>query len=146
MFVQCQGFHERIMPVFMLTCSQILLCFFGNNSNDNDNNDSTERRNFGFLQSPHCSANCLQHAQVARAQSCANHVQHIERMWYKRTAQLTVFKSQFISLAREGREETKKIPEDELQKRPHTKARNSSPNRDSNPHSGIGDRLGKQTC
>ena len=32
------------------------------------------------LQSPHSAANCLQHARsVTRAQSCANHVQHIER-------------------------------------------------------------------
>ena len=30
-----------------------------------------------FLQSPHCAANCLQHA---RAHACANHVQHIERL------------------------------------------------------------------
>ena len=51
-----------------------------------------------FLQSPHSAANCLQHAQVAREQSCANHVQHIERLsrasvmlratWYEGTAQL----------------------------------------------------------
>ena len=32
-----------------------------------------------FVQSPHCAANCLRHALVSRAQSCANHVQHIER-------------------------------------------------------------------
>ena len=33
-----------------------------------------------FLQSPHCAANCLQHVRkVARAQPCANHVQHIQR-------------------------------------------------------------------
>ena len=38
-----------------------------------------------------------------------------------------------------------KTPGDELQKMPHTKARNVSPERDSNPHSSIGDRPGKQT-
>ena len=32
-----------------------------------------------FLQSPHCAANCFQHARSsAPAQSCANHVQHTE--------------------------------------------------------------------
>ena len=51
-----------------------------------------------FLQSPHCAANRVQHAQVARAKSCANHVQHIERLsratcvtWYERTAHLIKF-------------------------------------------------------
>ena len=34
-----------------------------------------------FLQSPHCAANVSNtYAQVARAQQCANHVQHIERL------------------------------------------------------------------
>ena len=49
-------------------------------NNNNNNNHRTERRNSRcFLQSPHCAANRLQHvpyAQVARAQSCANHAQH----------------------------------------------------------------------
>ena len=36
-------------------------------------------------------------------------------------------------------------PNDEFQKMPHTKARKSSPDRNSNPHSSIGCRLGKQT-
>ena len=50
-----------------------------NNSNDKDNR--IERRKSRFLQSPHCAANGLStHAQVARAQSCANHVQHHERV------------------------------------------------------------------
>ena len=34
----------------------------------------------GFLQSPHCAANSNTYAQAARAQSYANHVQHIERL------------------------------------------------------------------
>ena len=38
-----------------------------------------------------------------------------------------------------------KTPDDELQKMPHTKARNSSLKRDSYPHSSIDDRIGKQT-
>ena len=36
--------------------------------------------------------------------------------------------------------------DNELWKMPHTKALNSSPNRDSNPHSSLGGRLGKQMC
>ena len=36
-------------------------------------------------------------------------------------------------------------PLGELQKMSNAKAQNSSPSRDSNPHSSIGDRLGKQT-
>ena len=39
-----------------------------------------------------------------------------------------------------------KTPGDELQKMPHAKTEDSSPKRDSNPHSSIGGRLGKQTC
>ena len=35
-----------------------------------------------FLQSSHCAANYLQHARsCARAQLCANHVQHTERLF-----------------------------------------------------------------
>ena len=32
-----------------------------NNNNNSSNNNCIERRNSRFLQSPHCSANCLQH-------------------------------------------------------------------------------------
>ena len=48
---------------------------------------------------------------------------------------------------KEGRkpEYLQKTPDDELQKMPHN-PENSSPKRDSNPHSSIGGRLGKQTC
>ena len=55
-----------------------------------------------FLQSPHSAANSNTYAQVARAQSCANHVLlHIERLsrasvmlratWYEWTAHLLSF-------------------------------------------------------
>ena len=50
---------------------------------------------------------------------------------------------------KEGRklEYQEKTPGDELQKMPHTiQPEDSSPKRDSNPRSSIGDRLGKQTC
>ena len=80
--------------------------------------------------------------------------------WYERTAQLlrlAEFKWHFILASsdwlnhnpmKEGEETgvTRETPDDELQKMPYTKARNSSPNRDLNSHSSIGDRLGKQTC
>ena len=59
----------------------------------------------------------------------------------------------FILLAEpltgEGREEieySEKTPGDELQKMPHTKAEDSSPKPESNPHNSIGGRLGKRTC
>ena len=49
---------------------------------------------------------------------------------------------------KEGRkpEYPEKTPDDELQKMSHTKARSSSPKRDSNPHNSIGGRLEKPTC
>ena len=49
---------------------------------------------------------------------------------------------------KEGRkpEYSEKTPDDELQKCHTLKPENSIPNRDSNPHSSIGGRLGKQTC
>ena len=49
---------------------------------------------------------------------------------------------------KEGRkpEYPEKTPGDELPKMPHTTARRFKPKRDSNPHSSIGGRLGKQTC
>ena len=87
------------------------------------------------------------YGQVAQAQSCANHVQHIERLsrasvmlhdtWYEGTAQLlslTELKSHLFELyfigwtikpMEEGRkpEYQEKTPGDELQKMPHTTAR-----------------------
>ena len=49
---------------------------------------------------------------------------------------------------KEGRkpEYSEKTTGDKLQKMPHTKTEDSSPNRDSNPYNSIGGRLGKQTC
>ena len=90
------------------------------------------------------------YAQVARAQSCANHVQHIECLcasvmlratWYERTAQLLslielkshLFELYFIGwtikLMKEGRkpENPEKTPGDQLQKMPHTTARRFKP-------------------
>ena len=44
------------------------------------NNNRNERRNWRFSQSPHCARTVSSTwAQMAVAQSCANHVQHIGR-------------------------------------------------------------------
>ena len=91
------------------------------------------------------------YAQVAQAQPCANHVQHIERLsrsivmlraiWYEGTAQLLswtelkshLFELYFVGLIikpmKEGRkpEYPEKTPGDELQKMPHTIARRFKP-------------------
>ena len=91
------------------------------------------------------------YAEVARAQPCANHVQHIERLsrasvmlratWYEGTAQLlslTELKSHLFELyfigwtikpMKEGRkpEYPEKTAGDELQKMPHTTARRFKP-------------------
>ena len=91
------------------------------------------------------------HAQVAQAQSCANHVQHIQRLsrasvmlratCYEGTAQLlslTELKSHLFELyfigwtikpMKEGRkpEYPEKTPGDELQKMPHTTAQRFKP-------------------
>ena len=91
------------------------------------------------------------YAQVAQAQQCANHVQHIERLscasvvlratWYEGTAQLlslTDLKSHLFELyfigwiikpMKEGRkpEYPEITPGDELQKMSHTTARRFKP-------------------
>ena len=52
------------------------------NMNKNSNNIHFERVNLRFLQSSHCPANCLQHVRsMDRAQSFANHAQHIELLF-----------------------------------------------------------------
>ena len=49
-----------------------------NNNNSNDNNNNNNNRIQRQLTAPRTVSST--HAQVARAQSCANHVQHIERL------------------------------------------------------------------
>ena len=54
--------------------------FYLHNSNNNDdNNNDIEKCNWNFfLQSPHCTTNCLQHiCSSGQAHLCANQVQHI---------------------------------------------------------------------
>ena len=124
-----------------------------------------------FLQSPHCTGKCLQHAlSSGQAQPCANHVHHIGGLlscnmscatWYEGTAQLlslTELKSHLFSfillaepLTAEGGEETGVPGENpcttSFRKCHILKPENPSPSRDSNPpHSGIGGRLGKLAC
>ena len=100
---------------------------------------------YNLLTAPRTVSNT--YAQVARAQLCANHLQHIERLarasvmlraiWYEGTAQLlslTELKSHLFELyfigwtikpMKEGRkpEYPEKTSGDELQKMPHTTAR-----------------------
>ena len=119
-----------------------------NNNNNNDNNNRIQRRCLRFVYNLLTALQTLsnRYAQVARAQSCANHVQHIERLsrasvmlcatWYEGTAQLlslTELKSHLFQLyfigwtikpMKEGRkpEYPEKTPGDELQKMPLTTA------------------------
>ena len=110
------------------------------------------------------------YAQVARAQSFANHVQHIQRLsranvmlratWYKGTAQLlslTELKSHYLSFIllaeplnwwrRGGNRSTRRKPLATSFRKCHIlQPEDSSPKRDSNSRSSIGGRLGKQTC
>ena len=56
---------------------------------------------YNLLTAPRTVSNT--YAQVSLAQSCANHVQHIERniscaTWYEGTAQLTELKSHLFEL------------------------------------------------
>ena len=127
-----------------------------------------------FLQSPHSATTVSNtHTQVAQAQPCANHVQHIEpwsrasvvlrATWYEGTAQLlslTELKShlshlfELILLAeslkrwrRGGNRSTRrKTLATSFRKCHMLQPEDSSPKRDSNPRSSIGGRLGKQTC
>ena len=120
--------------------------------NNNNNNNRIQRRYSKFFtissQRRKLSQTC---AQVARAQSCANHVQRIERLsrasvvlratWYEGTAQLlslTELKSHLFELnfigwtikpMKEGRkpEYPEKTPGDMIQKMPRTKARRFKP-------------------
>ena len=122
-------------------------------SNNNNNNNNRIQRcysRFFTISSQRCELSQT-YAQVARAQPCANHVQHIERLshasvmlratWYEGTAQLlslTELKLHLVELyfigwtikpMKEGRkpEYPEKTPGNELQKMPHTTARRFKP-------------------
>ena len=82
-----------------------------NNNNNNNNNNSTETSNLRFLQSPHCTRNCLQHVRSSGpgAIVCKSSATHRKLImcnkpcatWYKGTAQLislTELKSHLFQL------------------------------------------------
>ena len=150
------------------------MCGVGAVRVNDDNNSHIERRDSRFSQSPHCAANCLQYAQMARPKSCANHAQqqitcntsssyHVQHVVYhvvrrnSSAIKLDKIEIAFIlvlfywlkPLTNEGGEETG-VPGENPRRRAFRKCHilkpeNSSPNRDSNPHSSIGGRLGKRS-
>ena len=138
--------------------------------NNNHHDNRIERRNSRFFTIFYCAANCLQHVgSSGQALSCANHVQHIGRSsratcrvprgtkgqlsYYVWQSWNRIYLS-FILLAetinwqrREGnRSIRKKTLATSFRICHKLKPENSSPKGDSNPHSGTGGRLGKQTC
>ena len=105
------------------------------------------------------------YAQVARAQSCANHVQHIQRIAQHAVRHVVRRRSSAIELDRVkiafilasfyclnrrrrggNRSILSKPPTTNFRKCQILKAEISNPKRDSNPHSSTGGRLGEQTC
>ena len=99
--------------------------------------------------------------QITCNTSSTYHVQHLvlRATWYKGTAQLlslTELKSHLFQLyllpepltdEEGGNRSARRKPLTTSFRKCHIpQPENSSPNRDSNPHSSIGGRLGKQTC
>ena len=139
--------------------------------NDNTDNDCTERRNEIFhnlLTAPGIVSNV--YVEAARAQPCANHVQHIEHLSRSTccvprgtrgsstikfdTVEIAFILSLFYSLKPltdgGGRKSERKpeyperTPYDKLQKMPHTeKPEMQAP---TETRTRTGGRLGKQTC
>ena len=138
--------------------------------NSNNNNNLIERRKSRFLQSPHCAANSLQDVRSSGqgAIACISRATHRALItcnmscaaWNEgtvqqsRLAKLELHLFSFILLAetvnrrrRGGNRSNRRKPlTTSFRKCPVLKPENSSPNRDSNSHSSIGGRLGKQTC
>ena len=103
--------RPRLQIQSLEVLAKMTLAFWGkNNSNNSNNNNRIPRRYsrffffYNLVTAPRTVSNT--YAQVARVQSCANHVQHIERLsrasvmlratWYEGTAQqlsLTELKS-----------------------------------------------------
>ena len=80
-----------------LANSQLIMMKFDNINDDNNNNINDDDDRIEQCSSRTVSDTC---AQVPRAQLCANHLQHIERLsqttlqcatWYRGTAQLLSF-------------------------------------------------------
>ena len=93
---------------------------------------------YNLLTAPRTVSNA--YALVARAQSCANHVQHIER-----SSRATWSVSLGTKGRRGGNRSTRRKPLTTSFRKCHIlKPENSSLKRDSNPHSSTDGRLGKQ--
>ena len=85
-----------IMIIIMIATKGAIRDLLAAPRTNNNNNNCYSRFFYNFLIAPRTVSNT--YAQVARAQSCANHVQHIERLsrasvmlratWYEGTAQL----------------------------------------------------------
>ena len=125
-----------------------------------------------FLQSLHCATNCLQHVRSSGqgAIMCESHATHRAIIsfntscatWYERTAQLlsmAEFKSHLFKLypigwtinrwrkaGNRSRSTRRKPLTMSFRKCYILNPEDSSPKRDSNPHSSFDGRLGKQTC
>ena len=131
----------------------------------NDNNNRIERPNsrFFFLQSPTRTLKWpgRNRVQITCNTSSAYNVQHVmlRATWYEGTAQLlslTEFNSHLFELysigwtinrwRRGGNRGTRRKPLATSFRKCHIlKPEDASPKRDSNPNTGIGGRLGKQT-
>ena len=125
---------------------------------------------WGFLQSPHCTTNRLQHVGSSSPGTimyklCATHqalITHImlramRYAWSAQLLNLTDFKSHLFELSfigwtidrwrRGGDRSTRRKPLMTSFRKCHIlKPNDSSPKQNSNPHNSIGDGLGKQTC
>ena len=76
-----------------------------NNNNNNNNNNHIERHNSRFLQSPHCTTNCLQHKHSSSLGTimCKSHATHwvlfmynmLCVIWCKGIAKLHLFELYF---------------------------------------------------
>ena len=85
---------ESVASLFCHFCSSPSNYF----DNNNNSNDRIQRRNSRFLQSPHCSANCLQHVRSSSQGAIVCKSRAIHRAlficnmscatWHEGTAQL----------------------------------------------------------
>ena len=141
-------------------------------NNSNNNNNPIQRHNSSFFYNLLTAPRTVStYSQVAQAQSCANHVQHSERlsrasdrvMRHVVRRDSSAIKFDRVEIAfiwafiffwlnntgwrRGGNGSTQRKPLGTSFRKCHIlKPEDSSPKRDSNPHNSLGGRLGKQTC
>ena len=146
-----------IIIIFIITTTTTTHCHYhhhhnntnNNNDDDDDDDDLIERRNSRFFYS---AVSCLQHVRSSDPGAVACKSRAIQRAlitcnmscatWYKGTPLHTAL---IFTLGEET--ECLKKPLTTGSRKCHIlKPENPSPNRDSNPHSITGGRLGKQTC